>query len=183
MGVANVRGMMGVNIRRHVYAHVLFNVAEMSILDIGPVVFGGTAGIIAFFQSKGVLARRQQCSQCGVAMAMQDRGDISDGCRWRCPNCHKGVSIRKGSFLALSKLTLQKWLILMHWWAKEYPVTEAAVEAKVSEPTAIQVYQWLREACSHRLCNIDPDIKLGGRGVVVAIDESLFFHKPKVPLY
>ena len=97
--------------------------------------------------------------------------------RWRCPDCNKTASI---SFFEQSKLTLQKWLLLMHWWARQYPVTDAAVEVEVTEKTAIQVYQWLRDVCSYRLCSVDPPIKLGGQGVVVAIDESLFSHKPKV---
>ena len=49
------------------------------------------------------------------------------------------------------------------------PVTE---EIEVDESTAIQVYQWLREVCSYRLCHIDPSIKFGGTGKIVAIDES-----------
>ena len=68
----------------------------------------------------------------------------------------------------------------MHWWAREYPVSASAEEVKVSQATAIQVYFWLRDVCSHRLCNIDPPIKLGGPGKVVATDESLFSQKCKV---
>ena len=113
----------------------------MSILELGPIAFGGTAAIVAFFQGKGLLANNINCAQCGVAMVLSDRADISDGCRWRCPQCRKCVTIRKGSFFEKSRLTLQKWLLLMHWWAKEYPVTDAAQEIEVDESTAIQVYQ------------------------------------------
>ena len=90
------------------------------------------------------------------------------------------MSIRKGSFFAKSKITLQKWRLLMHWWARQYPVKDAANEVAVSEATTIQVYSWLRDVCSYRLCSVDPQIKLGGPGIVVSIDESLFSHKPKV---
>lgn len=154
----------------------------MSLLELGPVAFGGTPAIIAFLQRKNVLASQQQCV-CGATMVMQDRTDISDGCRWRCPECRKAVSIRKGSFFSKSKLTLQKWLLLMHWWARQYSVKAAAEEVGVSEVTAIQVYSWMRDVCSYRLCTLDPPIKLGGPGIVVAIDESLFSHKPKVTIY
>ena len=44
--------------------------------------------------------------------------------------------------------------------------------------TAIDIYQWLREVCSTKL--LSSPIVLGGPGVVVQIDESLFRHKPKV---
>ena len=68
----------------------------------------------------------------------------------------------------------------MHWWSREYPVTDAAEEAKVTETTAIQVYQYFRDICSWRLVTHDSPILLGGPGVVVQIDESLFSHTQKV---
>ena len=40
----------------------------------------------------------------------------------------------------------------------------------------------MRDVCSYRLCTLDPQIKLGGAGKIVAIDESLFSHKQKVNL-
>lgn len=153
----------------------------MSLVDLGPVAFGGTPAIITFLQSKNVLARQKECP-CGAMMELQKRSDVSDGCRWRCPDCRKAISIRKGSFFEKSKITLQKWLLLMHWWAKQYPVKDAADETEVSLHTAIQVYSWMRDVCSYRLCTLDPQIKLGGAGKIVAIDESLFSHKQKVNL-
>ena len=63
---------------------------------------------------------------------LQDMSDISDG-RWRCPDCKKAVSIRNGSFFSKSKITLQKWLLLMHWWSRQYSIKDAAEEAGVSE--------------------------------------------------
>ena len=80
-----------------------------------------------------------------------------------------------------SKLSLQKWLVLMHWWSREYPVIDAVEEAKVTETTAIQAYQYFHDICSWRLVMHDSPIMLGGPGVVVQIDESLSKHKPKVP--
>ena len=38
--------------------------------------------------------------------------------------------IRQCSFFSKSKLPLQKWLIAMYWWAREYSVTEMAEENK-----------------------------------------------------
>lgn len=151
----------------------------MSLLWLGPIAFGGTPAIIRFFQRKGLLAKDKQCV-CGTPMEISERSDVSDGYRWRCPDCRKCVSIRKGSFFEKSKITLQKWLLLIHWWAREYPVSAAAEEINVSQATAIQVYSWMRDVCSHRLCSIDPPIRLGGPGKVVSIDESLFSHKCKV---
>ena len=64
------------------------------------------------------------------------------------------------------------------WWSREFPVTSFAEEAEITEHTAIDIYQWLQEVCSTTL--IQTPIMLGGRGVVVQIDESQFCHKPKV---
>ena len=103
------------------------------------------------------------------------RSDVSDNVSWWCPHCKGRKSIRDGSFFAKSRLTLQKWLVLMYFWAREYPVGDAAEEAQVQE----KVYQWLCEVCSTRLITSRP-VVLGGPGAVVQIDESLFRHKPKV---
>ena len=102
--------------------------------------------------------------------------------RWRCPDdsCKKSCSIRHGSFFEKSKLSLAQWIVVMHWWVRQYPVTQAAEEAKISEATAVQAYQHLRDICSWRLTNVDSPLLLGGPEVVIRIDESLFRHKPKV---
>ena len=97
--------------------------------------------------------------------------------RRRCLYCRKCISIREGSFFTKSKLTLQKWLILMYWWVREYAVGDASEEAKVTANSAVQVYQWMRDVCSTKLKQ--HPIKLGGPGVVVQINESLYRHKPK----
>jgi len=53
-------------------------------------------------------------------------------------------------------------------------------EADVDRHTAIDIYQWLREVCSTKL--LSNPIILGGPGVVVQIDEFLFWHTPKVKI-
>ena len=92
--------------------------------------------------------------------------------------CNKGCSIREGSFFSKSKLTLKKWLLLIHHWSCEHMVTVTAESLEVTESTACAVYQWLREVCSTKL--LSTSILLGGPGKMVQIDESLFNHKPKV---
>ena len=87
----------------------------------------------------------------------------NDNHRWRCPdlNCRKTMS---ESFFEKSKLSLQTWLVLMHWCCREYPVSDAAEEAKVTEATAIQAYQYFCDICSWRLLTLDsPQGPYGGR--------------------
>ena len=75
------------------------------------------------------------------------------------------------SSLSPSSLYKRKWLILLYWWVRQYPVTDAAEEAKVEPNTAVAVYQWLREVCSSKL--IQTRIQLGGYRIIVQINESL----------
>ena len=142
------------------------------------LVFGETEELIDFLQQQHLLPSNMVCSSCNTPMTLRQKSDISDGCIFRCGSCKTTKSLRTGSFFSKSKLTLQQWLVLLYWWVREYPVTDAAEEAKVGGDTAIDVYQWFREVSSTKL--IQTPIQLGGPGKVVQIDESLFRHKPKV---
>ena len=151
-------------------------------MALGPIVFGPILALIRWFQSNGLIADPLACPVCStpssrVNMILEPREDVSDKYRWRCTQCQNRLCLRKGSFYYNSRLPLQKWMILMHCWAYEYPVTTAAVEASVSEGAAVQVYQYLREVCSTTLINTP--IILGGNQTIVQVDESLFRHKPK----
>ena len=81
-------------------------------------------------------------------------------------------------FVFKSHLTLQQWMMLIHYWARQNPVCDVAESSGVGKNTAIDVYQWLREVCWTRLINDGP-VKLGGPGVIVQTDESPFRHKQK----
>ena len=152
----------------------------LTLASIGRVIFGGDAEEqIRFLQQKNLLASSRACS-CGIPMTLGKKNDISDKHIWRCSSCKTTKSIRADSFFSKSKMSLPQWLILIYWWVKEYPVIKAAEEAGVCEASAIDVYQWLREVCSTKL--MQQQIRLGGPGSVVQIDESLFKHKPKVML-
>ena len=111
-------------------------------------------------------------------MSEKPRSDVTDGVSWWCRRCKGWKTIRDDSFFNKSCLTLQQWLLLMYWWARQYPVSDAANEAQVDRGTAVDVYRWLREVCSTRL--LQTPIVLGGPGIIVQIDEFLYRHKPKV---
>ena len=42
-------------------------------------------------------------------------------------------SIRDGSFFSKSKLTLQKWMLAILWWSREYPVADMAMEVEITD--------------------------------------------------
>ncbi len=77
--------------------------------------------------------------RCNIPMDERPRRDISDGYRWWCRQCETWKSIREGSFFSRSKLTLQKWLLMMHFWARECPVTDAMDQAEVDSRTAVAI--------------------------------------------
>ena len=56
----------------------------MSILQLGPVIFGDTDKLIRYLQRKGLLSTNKTCP-CGSAMQLSERSDVSDGVRFRCP--------------------------------------------------------------------------------------------------
>ena len=54
----------------------------MSLLDLGPVIFGDIDGQITWFQTKSLLSRQVTCPSCGAAMVLQHRSDIQDKQRY-----------------------------------------------------------------------------------------------------
>ena len=149
-----------------------------SFLHLGVYLFGGDDFLIAYLRGKHLLASSMTCTRCGVPMHEAKRSDVRDGYRWRCRQCKTSKSIRDGSFFSKSRISLQKWLLLIYLWARDYPVRDVAHEAEVDKNTACDVMNWFREVCSTTL--LGTTIQLGGPGKVVQIDESLFRHKPKV---
>ena len=80
--------------------------------------------------------------RCGTQMAERTRDQAgSDGVCWYCRSCKTTKSTRLNSFFAKSRLSLRQWMIIIVWWAKEYPVLKAAREADTSDNTACQIYQ------------------------------------------
>ena len=59
----------------------------MSILQLGPVIFSETDKIVDYLQQKRLLSSQKTCP-CSAAMQLSLRTDVSDGVRFRCPDCH-----------------------------------------------------------------------------------------------
>ena len=157
---------------------------KMSLFSLGGVIFGDKLKFYDWMKSKGLLATRKECLKCGngTQMLFQERteqGGTKDGYTWRCPVCHSYKTIRDNSFFKGSNVPLNKWIFLMYLWSMNVGVCTAALQAEVTEKTAMDYYQFFRDVCSTRLLNDGPTL-LGGDGVVVQIDESLFVHKVKV---
>ena len=48
----------------------------LSLLSIGPTIFGSVENLIAYLQNKHLLASTKTCPSCGTAMALQRRRSL-----------------------------------------------------------------------------------------------------------
>ena len=51
---------------------------NMNILDLSKVLAGTIEDQIAWYQARGLLSQRRNCSSCGTTMNLQRRDDIKD---------------------------------------------------------------------------------------------------------
>ena len=89
-------------------------------------------------------------TRCHILMNECVRSDVKDGMGWKCPFCKTRTSLQQGSFFSKSHLTLQKSVMIIHFWSKQNPVGDTAESVDIGKNTAVDVYQWLREVCSTR---------------------------------
>ena len=52
-----------------------------------------------------------------------------------CSACKTTKSIRESSFFAKSRLPLKKWMLVMYWWARQYPVSDCKDETEIAANT------------------------------------------------
>ena len=152
---------------------------------LGPVIFDADQRTVhEYLRDDGLLTIGVDCSHCNAGMELRPRTQeaTSDGYGWQCVNTRciakdTFISIRSGSFFARSRGTLPKWLHAIYLWSQETSVKNSCDTLGLSRPTVIQMFQSMRNICSTKL-EQEP-IQLGGPGIIVQIDESLFRHKPK----
>ena len=88
--------------------------------------------------------------------------------------CRKRRSIRAGSFFEDSKIPLSHWLYIIFLWSIDESNKKVSLLTGFSLLTVITALQRLRDICS-----LHGNVKLGGRGKTVEIDESMFGHERK----
>ena len=139
---------------------------------------GDTNRIAQYMQSQHLLRQHANCRTSGTPMVFNPRSiaGCKDGKTWWCTQCKTMISIRSKSFFEKSKLGLDKHLLLLYHWALDTPMSTTCQAVGISAKT-IDYFNLIREVCSQKLCSTP--VQLGGPGVVVQIDESLFTHKPK----
>ena len=153
---------------------------QMSLTEIGASFKNNREATIAWCRQYGLLATAMTCPDCGAQCRQQMRDRATDKVTWRCSDrdCLKVVSIRKGSFFEGSRLELWKILGLSYVWASSVGSARGMSqlnimrELEVSEHTVVDWKQFFRDVVVAYFIN-HPE-QIGGPGVVVEIDESLF---------
>ena len=133
--------------------------------------------VINFLRERNILSETLRC--CGQnCTLMGDNG--SDGQIFRCKRCLKKKSIRRKSFFERSKLSIIVLLYIVYFFSTGTCVTECIKHLKglIGNKCLIQWFTYLREICSLYLIH-DNNVKLGGPGKVVQIDESFIRGKRK----
>jgi transposase-like protein len=150
---------------------ILF-ILVMSLFEVANYICN-TPAAIAFLRERHVLRSiPPNCNKCDRVMTEVKKSDVNDGIVFRCPT-HKGqkVSIRKGSFLENSHLTLPQFICICYVWSANIPIQAASEMTSLSHVTIIDWYNFLRNVCTEYLKR-NP-FSIGGPGRVVELDETV----------
>ena len=121
-----------------------------------------------------LIKREPDCDRLEVGvMKYQRSASHADGHCFRCNKCRKRISYRHGSFFSGSKLALKELMTILFFFVIEQPVTSCATLSGVSEKTCIDWYNYFRDICMAAQKVLVENEKVGGRNIVVQIDESL----------
>lgn len=141
-----------------------------------------TEATMRWLAKYGLIANERMCDCIagagdGTRMGLQRREGqrYIDGHAWDCKYCRSQVNIRKGSFFEGSHLELQQLITLIYYWARDESKSVVMHECKVSDHTAVDWLNFVRDICSQYF--LDHPVQLGGPGSTVEIDESKFFHR------
>ena len=126
---------------------------------------------VAFLQSKEVLPPRMSCSN-NHEMKLYFGSSISWNCNKSC--CRQKINIRHGNCFNNTRLPFVTAVRFVYLWAKELSSTKICrEELGLNKNTTIKWKNYMREVCAKELLK-QPKHKIGGEGLIVEIDQSLF---------
>ncbi|KII64006.1 hypothetical protein RF11_08817 [Thelohanellus kitauei] len=151
----------------------------MKLLEIIEIC-SSQEGLIHYLRSKNLLSNGERCPKCRQSMVLINNDDSKskDGQVWRCfkSKCDKARSVRHRSFFKRSKLSLGKLLMILHLWAKQYPLILIQEDFDFSKQTIIDWARFCRDLCVEYFIN-NMHTKIGGSSKIVEIDESLLVRR------
>ena len=128
----------------------------------------------------GFLEKRK-CSKCLIDLKVRSRKRNKDGdhtfLSFRCTGCASFSSLYSGTMLATNRKPINEVIEMIKCWSAELTIAKTCdfltmQGIEVSRQTVGKLWTTLRHVCTLMLDK--PNIKLGGYGQVVEIDESLF---------
>lgn len=128
--------------------------------------------IVEYLQKYKLMYQEYKCPDCKILTKKYERDNRSDGGSWRCSKCRSYYSYREDSFFFLLKKELNIVIKLMYHWAIQTRVKDVSDITGVSGTTIVKYFKTIRELCIEDLNK--SELKLGGLGRIVEIDESLF---------
>lgn len=97
---------------------------------------------------------------------------VQNGGSLRCQKCFKRCSYLKGTFFEQLKLPISKILELGYYWLNNIRVTSLRNMGGISNQTSCSYFEKFEDLVSTMIEN--ENIKIGGPGIIVEIDESKF---------
>ncbi|KAF0729652.1 hypothetical protein Ae201684_012713 [Aphanomyces euteiches] len=155
--------------------HNRYDLSQVNLFtyDVVMAVTEDEIAAIQWCMDVGLIRQEFFCPQCSNSMKQ-------DGTRWRCrrSTCNDlQFSVRKGTVFVEVKIPIRKFVRILFHYASNTPVTKCASQKKVSQNTVSKVYSICRDMCSEELCRTD--MKIGGYGAIVEIDETSLKKKSK----
>ncbi|XP_033105195.1 uncharacterized protein LOC117107601 [Anneissia japonica] len=154
---------------------------SITLINIGARFRNDLDALVTWCRRYGLLSSHMVCQACNTRCIEYNFGRGIDERIWRCNNqrCKRTTSIRKGSFFSGSHLHLWQLLALTYMWSTNCGRPRGPSQANImkeleigSEHTVVDWNQFCRDVTVNYFRN-HPE-QLGGPGVIVEIDESLF---------
>jgi hypothetical protein len=136
------------------------------IASLLPVFVDEAACISWLFENK-IIDQVESCSKCGGEVRTADK---LFHCRSR--NCRSATSIFQNSFFSLSKLRCNEVMLIGYFWLGGSSHSDIMKFTGHSPNTVTAYMRYFRELVSSSL--EDDDCMVGGRDIIVEIDESKF---------
>ena len=129
--------------------------------------------VVGFLQENGVLSSNFYCSACSAWMSLVQNEARLDKFIMRCTSCRSELSIRHGSILSKSKLTLKQFVYFCCFWCLKISAKQLGELLSLSDKTLTKYMRMCQGVCSWQLQRLD--MRIGGIGRIVQIDESVIY--------
>ena len=129
--------------------------------------------LVKFLLDRSILKLPETCPKCGMRVEHRDDG----GSRFRClgRKCRHSVALREGSVFEGMRLSLERMMLVLLFWANRVPLTSIHRLLMVDH----EAEQGFRLAMSVRMQTETESLRVGGPGLIVEVDEMEFGRKKK----